>query len=148
MTTSNKYTIDDEIRLEEQSKQEARDRLEEIMTRTVNEGNATETNLGKRMLDFSFDAFSQSVKNFVEKELAPKRGVQATYHDIVVRINDIYNGDMQDVVALFTLTPLSITMNSVLSKHNILNGIVGDVSKHSNNPVSVSIISINFPASL
>lgn len=127
--TTNKYTIDDEIRLEAQSKQEARDRLEEIMANNVNEGNATETTLGRRMLDFSFDNFADAVKMFVEKELAPKRGVQATYHDVVVRINDIYGGKVQDVVSLFTLTTLSVTMNSVLSKHNILNGIIGDVAK-------------------
>ena len=127
--TTNKHTIEDEIQLEAQSKQEARDRLEEIMANNVNEGNATETTLGRRMLDFSFDNFADAVTQFVEKELAPKRGVQATYHDVVVRINDIYGGKVQDVVSLFTLTTLSVTMNSVLSKHNILNGIIGDVAK-------------------
>lgn len=83
-------TLEDELELERRAKTLAEEAARRVLENSCAKGVTTETQVGKGMLNYAYDKFSSSVKDFVEYELTPKRGVQAAYHDILMQMNNVY----------------------------------------------------------
>ena len=68
--------MEQELQLEQELKQEARDKCLAVMEEARREGKTTSTRIGQKLVNYGFDLFFSTVDDFVIKELAPKRGVQ------------------------------------------------------------------------
>lgn len=119
-------TIDDEIRLEEEAKRTAQERTKAIIQKATEEGRATETKVGKGIINYGFDEFVTHVRAFVHKELTPKRGVVAVYHPLLTRIASLYD-DEEDMISLLTLGTISVCLRGMWTQHNTLNGLAHSV---------------------
>lgn len=115
-------TIDDEIRLEAEAKETAKERTQELIKQACETGRVCDTTLGKGVVSFGFDAFVNQVRAFLHKELTPKCGVVAVYHPIVTRIASLYE-DEEDMVSLFTLATTSVCLREAWTHRNYLNNI-------------------------
>lgn len=114
-------TLNDELELEKTIKTEARDRIKAILNNAFADGDVMHTKLGKRVNEYGFDTYVEHVKAFLEREMKPKCGVQARYHDVVLSLADIY--DTTDLVALCTLITTTTVINAVMTKKNALSDI-------------------------
>lgn len=115
-------SIEDEIQLEEEAREEAIRRVKDIIEKTCAEGQANNNILGKGMINYGFNSLVQGVDAFVKKELKPKCGVVSNYHSIIARLKDIYKDDAE-VVSLLTLSTISICINAVFTSHKELNSV-------------------------
>lgn len=107
-------TIEEELKLESTIKKEAREKIVKIMQEAFNRKDLMSTTLGKKVNNYGFDIYVEHVQGFIERELKPKRGVQARYHDTVVRLSNLY--DMPDLISLCTLITTTTVINAVMSK--------------------------------
>lgn len=114
-------TLNDELELEKTIKTEARDRIKAILNNAFADGDVMHTKLGKRVNEYGFDTYVAHVKSFLEREMKPKCGVQARYHDVVLSLADIY--DTTDLIALCTLITTTTVINAVMTKKNALSDI-------------------------
>ena len=73
----NNISLEDELELEMRAKKKAEEAARRVLENRCNNGMATETQVGKGILNYAYDKFIGNVKEFVEYELKPKCGVQA-----------------------------------------------------------------------
>lgn len=120
-------TLKDEIELERRAKAKAEEAAQRVLQNRCNNGMATETQVGKGMLNYAYDKFINSVKEFVEYELKPKCGVQAAYHDILMQMDSLYN-DRVHLLAVLALSTISCTLNCIFKKKNEMNDIIAQIA--------------------
>ena len=114
-------TLQDELDLEKTIKVEARNRVKQILNNALADEDVMHTRLGKRVNEYGFDTYVAHVKAFIEKEVRPKCGVQARYHDVVLSLSELY--DMPDLITLCTLITTTTVINAVMTKKNALSDI-------------------------
>lgn len=123
----NNITLEDELELEMCAKKKAEEAARRVLENRCNNGMATETQVGKGMLNYAYDKFIGNVKEFVEYELKPKCGVQAAYHDILMQMDALYN-DRVHLLAVLALSTISCTLNCIFKKKNEMNDIIAQIS--------------------
>lgn len=123
----NNITLEDELELEMRAKKKAEEAARRVLENRCNNGMATETQVGKGMLNYAYDKFIGNVKEFVEYELKPKCGVQAAYHDILMQMDALYN-DRVHLLAVLALSTISCTLNCIFKKKNEMNDIIAQIS--------------------
>ena len=121
-------TLEDELILEAHAREEAIKFTKKVIERTCAEGQVHNNKLGKGMISYGFDALVGAVNKFVEKELAPKCGVVANYHPIIVRLKDIYK-DNSEVVNLLSLCTVSVCINVIFTEMKELNAAVHRIAQ-------------------
>ena len=114
-------TLQDELELEMQVKEEAKERVKKLLADAYAEGQATTTKVGKGMVSYGFDQFVKGVAAFVDKELAPKCGVVSAYNAIIKRLNVIYG--KEDTINLLTLSTITVAVNTIMKKQISLTAI-------------------------
>lgn len=120
-------TLKDELELERRAKAKAEEAAQRVLENRCNNGMATETQVGKGMLNYAYDKFINNVKEFVEYELKPKCGVQAAYHDILMQMDSLYN-DRVHLLAVLALSTISCTLNCIFKKKNEMNDIIAQIA--------------------
>lgn len=120
-------TLKDELELEMRAKKKAEEAAQRVLQNSCSNGRATETQVGKGMLNYAYDKFIGNVKEFVEYELKPKCGVQAAYHDILMQMDALYN-DRVHLLAVLALSTISCTLNCIFKKKNEMNDIIAQIS--------------------
>lgn len=123
----NNITLEDELELEMRAKKKAEEAARRVLENRCNNGMATETQVGKGILNYAYDKFIGNVKEFVEYELKPKCGVQAAYHDILMQMDALYN-DRVHLLAVLALSTISCTLNCIFKKKNEMNDIIAQIS--------------------
>ena len=123
----NNITLEDELELEMRAKKKAEEAARRALENRCNNGMATETQVGKGILNYAYDKFIGNVKEFVEYELKPKCGVQAAYHDILMQMDALYN-DRVHLLAVLALSTISCTLNCIFKKKNEMNDIIAQIS--------------------
>lgn len=118
----NNITLADELELEMRAKKKAEEAARRVLENRCNNGMATETKVGKGMLNYAYDKFIVSVNAFVEYELKPKCGVQAAYHNVLKELADIYE-DRTHLLAVLALSTVSCTMNYIFIRKNEMSNI-------------------------
>lgn len=123
--------MDEELKLEQELRQEARELTMKRIKREVDRNRAANTAIGKKIISYGFDKFFSGVNTFVERELKPRRGVQAAYRPMIQTIaKEVYPDKLEDTVSLLCLATLSICINSVLSNHKaLLNAVSNMIGK-------------------
>lgn len=119
-------TLEDELELERRAKARAEEAARRVLENSCAKGVTTETQVGKGMMNYAYDKFVSSVKDFVEYELTPKRGVQAAYHDILMQMNNVYE-DKVHLIAVLSLSTISCTLNCIFKKKNEMNDIIAQI---------------------
>ena len=121
--------MEQELKLEQELKQEARDKCLAVMEEARREGKTTSTRIGQKLVNYGFDLFFSTVDDFVTKELAPKRGVQPKYRPMLQRLEREVYTDKKDLVSLLCLSTISVCINVVFSDRkiqlNTMSGILG-----------------------
>lgn len=115
-------TLKDEIELERRAKTRAEEAARRVLQNSCSNGRATETQVGKGMMDYAYDKFIKSIREFVTYELQPKCGVQAAYHNMLEQLAQIYD-DKTHLYAVLALSTMARTMDYVFIRKNELSTI-------------------------
>lgn len=102
-----------ELTLEEEFRTLAMRNLESTLTKSIAMGEASNTAIGKGLIDHVYDNYTSNLKIWLDYQLQPKRGVQATYKPIVQWLAKVYKDKERDLLALLALSTLSVTLNYV-----------------------------------
>ena len=60
-------TLKDELELERRAKTRAEEAAQRVLQNSCSNGRATETQVGKGMMDYAYDKFIKSIREFVAK---------------------------------------------------------------------------------
>lgn len=121
-------TLDDELKLEYDYKFMAVQKMEEVISKKVEDNQGARTAIGNRIVDYLFDTFKQNTMAWVNETLAPKRGVKPSYTPILRYITRIY--DLEAAVNIMCLMTLTRALGIALkySKNTSDNKTVSHVS--------------------
>lgn len=121
--------MEEELKLEQELKQEARDKCLAVMEEAKRDGKTTSTQIGQKIVNYGFDLYFSAVDEFITKELAPKRGVQPKYRPMLQRLEREVYEDRKNLVSLLCLSAISVCVNVVFSDRkielNTMSGIIG-----------------------
>lgn len=121
-------TLKDEIELERRAKTLAEEAARRVLENSCSNGRATETQVGKGMMNYAYDKFIKSIRAFVTYELQPKCGVQAAYHNMLEQLEQIY-ADKTHLYAILALSTMACTMDYVFIRKNELSTIAKRIGK-------------------
>ena len=107
-------TLLDELKLESEYRNVAKEKFLKALEVRVNNGNASETAMGKGLINHLYDNLATNMNIFMEYNLQPKPGVKPVYYQLLKWLNEVYTGKEDELIALLCLSTLTHTLNSVL----------------------------------
>ena len=81
---------------------------------TSKHGDLSHTSLGQRFISHQFIQIKENIKNFIEEQLKPKRGVKPSYVYILKEMTELYYDDLDELYSIITLATFSTVFNTVI----------------------------------
>lgn len=117
------YTLEDQIKLEEQYKEYAQELFRSNQNKQEEKGRANATQIGKGLLKHIGMNLHSAVSEWLEDELKPRRGVQKTYKKMLQYLVDSIGKELviQNACAFVFEKVINAVMNSSIKKAYISN---------------------------
>lgn len=110
-------TLEEELELEERYTKEAIEKLKKNIDKTVAEGAAHETVIGRGITNYLYKTVEENINTAIENIAKDKKqGARPKYYNIINWLLMVYKDNKQDLLALLTLSAISTTLSSVCSK--------------------------------
>lgn len=129
MNYSEKYSelYEEELRLEKAYKTEAAQFLRASIDKAIAEGKASQTKVGSKLIDYSFETVKDNIMTIIQLAVKPKKGVVAAYMPLIKELTALY--PVETLAEILTLESLSVLISGVLSRKNTLSQMAGILGK-------------------
>lgn len=108
--------VDTQLAIEARYKTEAEERLQLSMEKSNLRGQAGESSLGKKYIDYKLDDVLFNVQKMIEDTMGKKAGVKPKHHGIIKQLTEIYQGKERDLYGLLSLVTFGTMFNGVFRK--------------------------------
>lgn len=112
-----KVTLDDELKLEDEYRHMAMDKLKAILEHKEDTGDASHTAMGSGLINHLYSNLAQNMKVWLDAQLAPKRGVKPMFYNFLKYANSQYE-DKDTFTSILCLSLLSNVINQAAIKVN------------------------------
>lgn len=112
-----KVTLDDELKLEDEYRHMAMDKLKAILEHKEDTGDASHTAMGSGLINHLYSNLAQNMKVWLDAQLAPKRGVKPMFYNFLKYANSQYE-DEDTFISILCLSLLSNVINQAAIKVN------------------------------
>lgn len=103
-------TLDDELKLENEYRNMAMEKLKDALKYKEDTGDATHTSMGSGLINHLYSNLATNMKAWVENMLAPKRGVKPMYYHLLKYASAQYE-DEDTFISILCLSLLSNAIN-------------------------------------
>lgn len=104
-----------QLELETQFKQDAENVLKASLEKAQQEGEASKTKIGKKLIDVAWNTCRDNMQALIDSVKKPKRGVVPAYTEDLKTLIGIYRKQPEKLVNLLTLSSLSTMLNAVFT---------------------------------
>lgn len=108
-------TLEEELNLEKEFKEGAMRELKKAIEQRAEKGQASQTRVGKGIVNALYDNFTRNIDVWYQETLAPKRGAKPHYHRILTWLADVYKNNDTKLKVLLTMTTLNTAINMTCS---------------------------------
>lgn len=108
-------TLDDELKLENEYRHMALEKLKAILSHKEETGNASHTAMGAGLINHLYDNLAQNMRVWLDVQLTPKRGVKPMYYQFLKYANAQYDDD-ETFISILCLSLLSNVINQAAIK--------------------------------
>lgn len=112
-------TLDDELKLENEYRNMAMDKLKDALKYKEDTGDASHTAMGSGLINHLYANLARNMKTWVDLMLTPKRGVKPMYYNLL-KYSHAQFEDEDTFVSILCLSLLSNVINQIVipKKHN------------------------------
>lgn len=103
-------TLDDELKLENEYRHMAMEKLKAILSHKEETRDASHTAIGAGLINHLYDNLAQNMRVWLDVQLTPKRGVKPMYYQFLKYANAQYNDD-DTFISILCLSLLSNVIN-------------------------------------
>lgn len=118
-----------QLELELAYKTEAEELLKASLKQAVADGEAANTKIGGKLIDFAYDTTAANMQVLLDGIKQPKRGVVPVYTPIVKQLLEIYREREEDLITLLSVAALSTILSATFAAKNTLSRIASDIIK-------------------
>jgi DNA-directed RNA polymerase len=111
-----RFTIEDQVKLEQEWKHYAENRLRKIINDAKLDGNASTTKIGRTVLDSLTSELYGAMESFIKEETRKKKGVQPLYKPLLLACQGVYESESEQVSADLVMVMLTTTILNVLDR--------------------------------
>ena len=108
-------TLDDELKLENEYRHMAMEKLKAILSHKEETGAASHTAMGAGLINHLYDNLAQNMRVWLDVQLTPKRGVKPMYYQFLKYANAQYDDD-ETFISILCLSLLSNVINQAAIK--------------------------------
>lgn len=108
-------TLDDELKLENEYRHMAMEKLKAILSRKEETRGASHTAMGAGLINHLYDNLAQNMRVWLDVQLTPKRGVKPMYYQFLKYANAQYDDD-ETFISILCLSLLSNVINQAAIK--------------------------------
>lgn len=108
-------TLDDELKLENEYRHMAMEKLKAILSHKEETGEASHTAMGAGLINHLYDNLAQNMRVWLDVQLTPKRGVKPMYYQFLKYANAQYDDD-ETFISILCLSLLSNVINQAAIK--------------------------------
>lgn len=112
-----KVTLDDELKLEDEYRHMAMDKLKAILEHKEDTGDASHTAMGSGLINHLYSNLAQNMKVWLDAQLAPKRGVKPMFYNFLKYAHSQYE-EKDTFISILCLSLLSNVINQAAIKVN------------------------------
>lgn len=110
-------TLEDELRLEDEYRHMAMQKLKEILTEKESQGDAAHTSMGAGMINHLYSTLASNMKVWLDSQLAPKPGVKPMYYQYLKYAASQYE-EPDTFISILCLSLLSNVINQAALQTN------------------------------
>lgn len=107
-------TLEDELKLEDEYRNQAREKLKECLTKKESQGDASHTSMGAGLINHMYSNLASNMKVWLDSQLAPKPGVKPMYYQYLKYAASQFE-EHDTFISILCLSLLSQTINDVIT---------------------------------
>lgn len=115
-------TLEDELRLEDEYRHMAMNKLKECLDNKQENGEASQTAMGAGLINHVYDNLANNMKIFIDHALMHKRGVKPDYFKFLKYVEKQYRDDEKEFIAILCLSVLSKCINKAATSRSYSEG--------------------------
>lgn len=138
MQNNNSVNLDKQLQLEYDWRNQAKEKMKQIIDKQVADGIGSTSQTGKRIVNGIHLTLAKSIHEFITSTISPKRGVQPEYRPILIDFANVYGQEnLNDLSTLVSASTLQVTLNMIFDKTNSYSNIALKISQDILNEVNL-----------